>query len=105
MNAGRRENVMEDISVYFFSFLLFLFPSKITQGIPDNYLQIYDKARNAVALALSPVVRALVDPDGALREIRDLDSVIDQLSFVAKCHIPCMIGTVNSWHCCSCFIF
>lgn len=38
-------------------------------------MQIYDKARNAVALALSPVVRALVDPDGALQQIRDLDSV------------------------------
>lgn len=39
------------------------------------YAQTYDKARNAVALALSPVVRALVDPDGALRDIRNLDSV------------------------------
>lgn len=38
-------------------------------------MQPYDKARNAVALALSPVVRALVDPDGALQEIRGLDSV------------------------------
>ena len=38
-------------------------------------VQTYDKARNAVALALSPVVRALVDPDGALRDIRNLDSV------------------------------
>ena len=38
-------------------------------------LQPYDKARNAVALALSPVVKALIDPDGALRDIRDLDSV------------------------------
>jgi hypothetical protein len=38
-------------------------------------LQLYDKARNAVALAQSPVVRALVDPDGALQQIRDLDDV------------------------------
>lgn len=38
-------------------------------------VQIYDKARNALALALSPVVRALVDPDGAMRDIRNLDSV------------------------------
>jgi zeta-carotene desaturase len=38
-------------------------------------LQVYDKARNAVALALSPVVRALVDPDGALQQVRDLDDV------------------------------
>jgi zeta-carotene desaturase len=33
-------------------------------------LQIYDKARNAVALALSPV-----DPDGALQQVWDLDDV------------------------------
>ena len=39
------------------------------------YVQPYDKARNALALALSPVVRALVDPDGAMRDIRDLDNV------------------------------
>lgn len=38
-------------------------------------MQPYDKARNALALALSPVVRALVDPDGAMRVIRDLDKV------------------------------
>lgn len=42
-------------------------------------VQTYDKARNAVALALSPVVRALVDPDGAMRDIRNLDSVRDVL--------------------------
>ena len=41
------------------------------------YVQVktYDKARNALALALSPVVRALVDPDGAMRDIRNLDGV------------------------------
>lgn len=38
-------------------------------------MQPYDKARNALALALSPVVRALVDPDGAMQTIRDLDNV------------------------------
>ena len=42
-------------------------------------MQTYDKARNAVALALSPVVRALVDPDGAMRDIQNLDSVRDVL--------------------------
>ncbi|KAE8677039.1 Zeta-carotene desaturase [Hibiscus syriacus] len=35
----------------------------------------YDKARNAMALALSPVVRALIGPDGAMRDIRDLDNI------------------------------
>lgn len=38
-------------------------------------LQPFDKAANAVALATSPVVRALVDPEGAMRDIRDLDKV------------------------------
>lgn len=42
---------------------------------PHFDLQPYDKARNALALALSPVVRALVDPDGAMQNIRDLDNV------------------------------
>ncbi|CAB4305380.1 unnamed protein product [Prunus armeniaca] len=40
-------------------------------------MQTYDKARNAVALALGPVVKALVDPDGALRDVRNLDSEIE----------------------------
>jgi zeta-carotene desaturase len=37
--------------------------------------QTIDKAFNAVALATSPVVRALVDPDGAMDDIRELDKV------------------------------
>ncbi len=37
--------------------------------------RIQDKARNALALALSPVVKALVNPDGAMIDIRNLDSV------------------------------
>ncbi|KAL3631671.1 hypothetical protein CASFOL_024655 [Castilleja foliolosa] len=43
--------------------------------LTTNQLETYDKARNAVALALSPVVRALVDPDGAMKNIRNLDNV------------------------------
>jgi hypothetical protein len=38
--------------------------------------QPLDKAANALALATSPVVRALVDPEGAMRDIRDLDKVL-----------------------------
>lgn len=38
-------------------------------------MQTYDKARNALALALSPVVKALIDPDAAMKDIRNLDSV------------------------------
>ncbi|KAF5463527.1 hypothetical protein F2P56_019432, partial [Juglans regia] len=38
-------------------------------------IETYDKARNAVALALSPAVRALVDPDGAMSDIWNLDSI------------------------------
>lgn len=43
--------------------------------LSTSQLKPYDKARNAVALALSPVVRALVDPDGAMRDIRNLDNI------------------------------
>nr|QMU23692.1 zeta-carotene desaturase [Eleocharis dulcis] len=52
--------------------------------LATNQLQLYDKARNAVALALSPVVRALVDPDGALQQIRDLDDVSFSDWFMSK---------------------
>lgn len=41
--------------------------------------QLGDKAANALALATSPVVRALVDPEGAMRNIRDLDAVLYKL--------------------------
>ncbi|RVW74034.1 Zeta-carotene desaturase, chloroplastic/chromoplastic [Vitis vinifera] len=47
-------------------------------------VQTYDKARNALALALSPVVRALVDPDGAMRDIRNLDSISFSDWFLSK---------------------
>lgn len=38
-------------------------------------LTVQDKAQNALALAFSPVVKALVDPEGALKDIRNLDNV------------------------------
>ncbi|KAF5463529.1 hypothetical protein F2P56_019433, partial [Juglans regia] len=44
--------------------------------LSTNQLKTYDKARNAVALALSPAVRALVDPDGAMSDIWNLDSTL-----------------------------
>ncbi|KAH0726713.1 hypothetical protein KY284_002578 [Solanum tuberosum] len=56
----------------------------INAFLSTNQLKIYDKARNAVALALSPVVRALVDPDGALQQIRNLDSVSFSEWFLSK---------------------
>ncbi|CAN6197233.1 unnamed protein product [Urochloa humidicola] len=49
-----------------------------------NQLKVYDKARNAVALALSPVVRALADPDGALQQVRDLDDISFSDWFMSK---------------------
>ncbi|WMV11794.1 hypothetical protein MTR67_005179 [Solanum verrucosum] len=56
----------------------------INAFLSTNQLKIYDKARNAVALALSPVVRALVDPDGALQQIRNLDNVSFSEWFLSK---------------------
>ncbi|KAF3454347.1 hypothetical protein FNV43_RR04794 [Rhamnella rubrinervis] len=52
--------------------------------LSTNQLKTYDKARNAMALALSPVVRALVDPDGAMRDIRNLDSISFSDWFLSK---------------------
>ncbi|KAL1546060.1 9,9'-di-cis-zeta-carotene desaturase [Salvia divinorum] len=56
----------------------------INAFLTTNQLEPYDKARNAVALALSPVVRALVDPDGAMRNIRDLDNISFSDWFISK---------------------
>ncbi|KAF8394403.1 hypothetical protein HHK36_020611 [Tetracentron sinense] len=47
-------------------------------------VQTYDKAMNAIALALSPVVRALIDPDGAMRDIRNLDNISFSDWFLSK---------------------
>ncbi|EOA30241.1 hypothetical protein CARUB_v10013363mg [Capsella rubella] len=49
-----------------------------------NQLKPYDKLRNSLALALSPVVKALVDPDGAMRDIRNLDSISFSDWFMSK---------------------
>ena len=53
-------------------------------GAPFNGLKAFfttsqlswrDKAQNAIALATSPIVRGLVDFDGAMKTIRDLDRI------------------------------
>ncbi|KAJ6384350.1 hypothetical protein OIU78_027625 [Salix suchowensis] len=56
----------------------------ISAFLSTNQLKTYDIARNAIALALSPVVKALVDPDGALRDIRNLDSISFSDWFLSK---------------------
>ncbi|BAZ37221.1 amine oxidase [Calothrix sp. NIES-4101] len=40
-----------------------------------SQLSAYDKFRNAIALGTSPVVQGLVDFEGAMRTIRDLDKI------------------------------
>lgn len=40
-----------------------------------SQLSVQDKAMNAIALGTSPIVRGLVDFDGAMRTIRNLDSI------------------------------
>ncbi|XP_040367351.1 zeta-carotene desaturase, chloroplastic/chromoplastic-like, partial [Rosa chinensis] len=52
--------------------------------LSTNKIKTYDKARNALAFALSPVVRALVDPDGALSDVRNLDSISFSDWFMSK---------------------
>ncbi|GBG83415.1 hypothetical protein CBR_g37129 [Chara braunii] len=43
--------------------------------LSTNQLSFGDKVQNSLALATSPIVRALVDPEGAMQDIRDLDKV------------------------------
>jgi zeta-carotene desaturase len=40
-----------------------------------SQLSTVDKAANSLALGTSPIVRALIDPEGAMKTIRNLDSV------------------------------
>jgi zeta-carotene desaturase len=40
-----------------------------------SQLSLQDKAQNAIALGTSPIVRGLIDFDGAMKEIRNLDSI------------------------------
>lgn len=40
-----------------------------------SQLSVPDKAQNALALGTSPLVRGLIDFDGAMKEIRNLDSI------------------------------
>eukprot|EP00189_Rhodosorus_marinus_P000137 CAMPEP_0113961764 /NCGR_PEP_ID=MMETSP0011_2-20120614/5510_1 /TAXON_ID=101924 /ORGANISM="Rhodosorus marinus" /LENGTH=545 /DNA_ID=CAMNT_0000973481 /DNA_START=158 /DNA_END=1795 /DNA_ORIENTATION=- /assembly_acc=CAM_ASM_000156 len=40
-----------------------------------NQLSPLDKAANALALATSPIVKGLVDFDGAMRDVRELDNI------------------------------
>ena len=47
-------------------------------------LGLADKLANAVALATSPVVRALFDFDGALQDIRNLDNISFSEWFISK---------------------
>ena len=49
-----------------------------------NQLELGDKLANALALATSPVVRALFDFDGALQDIRNLDSISFSDWFIGK---------------------
>ena len=49
-----------------------------------SQLEIKDKIANAVALATSPVVRALFDFDGALQDIRNLDNISFSEWFIGK---------------------
>nr|ALQ56935.1 zeta-carotene-desaturase [Crocus ancyrensis] len=52
--------------------------------LTTTQLKPYDIARNALALALSPVVRALIDPDGAMQVIRNLDDISFSDWFLSK---------------------
>lgn len=40
-----------------------------------NQLSTIDKIYNSLALGTSPIVRALFDPEGGMKSVRDLDSL------------------------------
>lgn len=40
-----------------------------------DQLTLLDKAANSLALGTSPIVRALVDPEGGMKDVRALDNV------------------------------
>lgn len=52
--------------------------------LTTSQLKPYDIARNALVLSLSPVVRALIDPDGAMQVIRNLDDISFSDWFLSK---------------------
>ena len=61
-----------------------------------NQLSWRDKLQNAIALGTSPLVRGLIDPAGALRQIRELDSLSFQDWFLV--HGGSMGSIENMWN-------
>lgn len=49
-----------------------------------NQLEVFDKLANAVALATSPVVKALIDFDAAMDDVRALDGISFSDWFIGK---------------------
>lgn len=61
-----------------------------------NQLSWRDKLQNAIALGTSPLVRGLIDPEGALKQIRNLDSISFQDWFLSH---GGSIGSIeNMWN-------
>ena len=58
--------------------------SSVVAFARTEQLNLADKFANAVALATSPVVRALFDFDGALQDIRNLDGISFSEWFIGK---------------------
>ncbi|KAJ7541724.1 hypothetical protein O6H91_10G073200 [Diphasiastrum complanatum] len=52
--------------------------------LSTNQLPVLDKAANSLALARSPVVQALFDPDGAMKTIQELDKISFSDWFLSK---------------------
>ena len=60
-------------------------------------LSLQDKAMNALALGTSPVVRAVIDPEGGMVDVRKLDDVSFEDWF--KSHGACSDRRKARWHC------
>jgi zeta-carotene desaturase len=72
-------------------------------------LSALDKAQNALALGTSPVVRAVIDPEGGMRDVRKLDGVSFEDWFLSHGAILCrnslipsgIYRTQSAWTCSS----
>ncbi|KAL3537849.1 hypothetical protein ACH5RR_001215 [Cinchona calisaya] len=82
LDQGHEVDIYESRSFLVVKWVLLLINVETTLKWDCMSSLTYDKTRNFVALALSPIVRAMVEPDEALREKRDLDWNRNVTSFV-----------------------
>ena len=55
-------------------------------------LSLQDKAQNALALGTSPVVRAVIDPEGGMADVRKLDGISFKEWFMSHGALPTQLA-------------